>query len=171
MLTQSTDESSLIEVNKGIYSLDGKLDFDVPGKLVIAMHPYFLYSIELPGKYFNIVDSIFANYRGPVLTFDEDANKPGRGIVVESTARHISNLDPSGARYFIKTALYDPHPSEFPNFSPVISFISKFNKNCALIGGAKESLEQPDGKGCLGYFKHLLEQNDIQADYIPGCTF
>ena len=169
--TQPADKSVLVEVDRGIYSLDGKLDFDVPGRLVVAMHPYFLYPGALPSGYLGRVEKIFANYQGPVLTFDEDTEKSGRGVVIESTARHISSLDPKGGRYFIKTVPWAPQPSEFADFSSVIGFMQKFRKSPFLTGGVLADSDFPEHRGCLGYFKHLLESNGIQADYIPGCTF
>jgi hypothetical protein len=171
LATQPTDESVLVEVDHGIYSLDGKLDFDVPGRLIVAMHPYFLYPGALPLGYLDRVDRIFANHQGPVLTFDEDTEKSGRGVVVERTAGHISGLDPNGERYFVKTVPYGPQLSEFSDFSPVINFIKKFKESLFLTGGLVHDSLFAEQRGCLVYFKSILEQNNIQADYIPGCTF
>jgi hypothetical protein len=167
MTSQTLSDSVLVPTEqKGIYSLDGKLDFDVPGRLIVAVHPYFFYPPELPLGYLDKIEKVFANYQGPVLTLEEGDTKKW-----QLTTQHIGDLAKKGERYFVKTEPLDPSPSEFNDFSPLISFIQRFNKDVCLMGRQVFNMGFWSRCGCLGYFKHILESNSIQADYIPGCTF
>ena len=98
--TQPADESVLVEVDRGIYSLDGKLDFDVPGRLIVAMHPYFFYPPGLDVPYVRNIEKIIANYPGAILVGEEAETNDNK---LKRTAQRFYRLGRFSNSYFVKT--------------------------------------------------------------------
>jgi len=150
----------------------GELSEDNPHSVVIAVHPFFIWSNSYPprrAKDFlenmdrNIIigradpsqkkiSKFVKTYKGPIIVLE--------GVdSVQRTAKVFEILGKTNDTYFVSTE--NQHPEPLVGWDPILTFLTQFRQPFQLIGGYRT--------GCLEITQNTLE--GIRSFKVNGHRF
>lgn len=161
----------MIEVQKGIYRLDGELKSPV-GRPIVLVHPWYYgtqadayETVKLEaGSYLDNLERWLESRKNANIFIFEESLKLG------FTSKYLAKIAGSKGRYFILTLPFDPLPAE-TDFTTVAEFLENFDYDFEFAGGLLYNLSGMRMGGCLGSAMKRLGARGISGKTVEECCF
>lgn len=164
---------NLIQVTKGIYSLDG-FEIEYAEEFAVVVHPFcifpedgiYYYPNSYRKSYRQNLYKFLDTFTGPVLTLEEGRSMK-KTLKKYKKSNHVFN------RFFVVTKENDPPEPKEIGWEDVTEFIKEFKpKKLKALGGYYDTFEEfDDCSGCLTTTIKRLSRDFKDIELIEGCIF
>lgn len=159
----------MIEVQKGIYRMDGELE-KVSDRSLVLVHPWYdeghnsfrLY--EGTGSYKDNLDKLIElSFVRNLILFEEID-------ICGKTFKKVRSIRKSQkGLYIVPTIKGDPFP-KYSSWQVVLNFLKSVDTEFNLAGGYLTNGSNGLG-GCAGHFGNILIFNAIRVKFLKDCCF